>query len=85
MWSISAGDHPVTTLRVSYRLDEFHHLVLFFISVSLRLDASGALSVAEQGTVLAQARTRPFDVLSHDNYVAPGLDRPQYILKKFFG
>jgi hypothetical protein len=37
------------------------------------MDASGALSIAEHGTVLAEARTRSFDVLSHENYVAPGL------------
>lgn len=36
------------------------------------MDASGALSIAEHGTVLAEARTRSFDVLSHENYVAPG-------------
>ncbi|EGN92194.1 hypothetical protein SERLA73DRAFT_79797 [Serpula lacrymans var. lacrymans S7.3] len=34
-------------------------------------DPSGAMSIAEHGTVLAQARTRPFDVLAHENYVAP--------------
>jgi hypothetical protein len=34
------------------------------------MDSSGAISVAERGTVLAQARTRPFDVLSHDDYTA---------------
>jgi hypothetical protein len=38
------------------------------------MDSSGTLSIAEHGTVLAEARTRSFDVLSHDNYVAPGLD-----------
>jgi hypothetical protein len=37
------------------------------------MDPSGALSIAEHGTVLAEARTRSFDVLSHENYVAPGL------------
>jgi len=29
------------------------------------------MSIASQGTVLAQARTRPFDVFAHENYVAP--------------
>jgi hypothetical protein len=29
------------------------------------------MSIASQGTVLAQARTRPFDVFPHENYVAP--------------
>lgn len=36
-----------------------------------RTDASGTMSIASQGTVLAQARTRPFDVFAHENYVAP--------------
>ncbi|KAH7922590.1 hypothetical protein BV22DRAFT_1037312 [Leucogyrophana mollusca] len=38
-------------------------------------DSSGVMSIAAQGTVLAQARTRPFDVLAHENYVAPALTR----------
>ncbi|EGO22122.1 hypothetical protein SERLADRAFT_357113 [Serpula lacrymans var. lacrymans S7.9] len=38
-------------------------------------DPSGAMSIAEHGTVLAQARTRPFDVLAHENYVAPSQTR----------
>ncbi|KIJ62049.1 hypothetical protein HYDPIDRAFT_115224 [Hydnomerulius pinastri MD-312] len=38
-------------------------------------DASGVMSIASQGTVLAQARTRPFDVLTHENYVAPPTTR----------
>ncbi|KAJ8585988.1 hypothetical protein M405DRAFT_796118 [Rhizopogon salebrosus TDB-379] len=38
-------------------------------------DASGAMSIASQGTVLAQARTRPFDVFPHENYVAPPVTR----------
>ena len=29
------------------------------------------MSLASQGTVLATARTRPFDVVTHENYVAP--------------
>ncbi|KAG1746679.1 velvet factor-domain-containing protein [Suillus paluster] len=37
-------------------------------------DASGAMSIASQGTVLAQARTRSFDVYAHENYVAPRKD-----------
>ncbi|OAX39799.1 hypothetical protein K503DRAFT_738707 [Rhizopogon vinicolor AM-OR11-026] len=38
-------------------------------------DASGTMSIASQGTVLAQARTRPFDVFAHQNYVAPPVTR----------
>lgn len=30
------------------------------------------MSIASQGTVLAQARTRSFEVVTHENYVAPG-------------
>lgn len=37
------------------------------------------MTIAEQGTILAQARTRSFDVLSHENYVAPGLDRAYFL------
>lgn len=32
------------------------------------------MTIAEHGTILAQTRTRSFDVLSYENYVAPGLD-----------
>lgn len=32
------------------------------------------MSIASQGTVLAQARTRSFDVYAHENYVAPRKD-----------
>lgn len=38
------------------------------------MDSSGALTIAEQGVVLAQARTRAFDVFATENYVAPGLE-----------
>ncbi|TFK74912.1 hypothetical protein BDN72DRAFT_758689 [Pluteus cervinus] len=33
-------------------------------------DSSGGFSIAEQGTILAQARTEPFDVLPHSEYAA---------------
>lgn len=42
------------------------------LGTGCRTDASGVMSIASQGTVLAQARTRPFDVVTHENYVAPG-------------
>ncbi|EIW79198.1 hypothetical protein CONPUDRAFT_138355 [Coniophora puteana RWD-64-598 SS2] len=42
---------------------------------SCRTDAAGVMSLGEQGTVLAQARTRSFDVLAHEDYVAPGPTR----------
>ncbi|KAG2344058.1 hypothetical protein BDR05DRAFT_910707 [Suillus weaverae] len=38
-------------------------------------NASGTMSIASQGTVLAQARTRSFDVYAHENYVAPPITR----------
>lgn len=38
-------------------------------------NASGTMSIASQGTVLAQARTRSFDVCAHENYVAPPITR----------
>ncbi|KAG1869499.1 velvet factor-domain-containing protein [Suillus subluteus] len=38
-------------------------------------NASGAMSIASQGTVLAQTRTRSFDVYAHENYVAPPITR----------
>jgi len=51
----------------------------FQLGISLlrisQTDASGVMSVASQGTVLAQAQTRPFDVLTHENYVAPATTR----------
>ncbi|KAH7890725.1 velvet factor-domain-containing protein, partial [Phlebopus sp. FC_14] len=51
----------------------------FQLGISLlrisQIDASGVMSIASQGTVLAQARTRPFDVLTHENYVAPPTTR----------
>lgn len=47
------------------------------------MDASGALSIAERGTVLAEARTQSFDVMSHENYVAPGLDHFCHLTHEF--
>ncbi|KIJ20832.1 hypothetical protein PAXINDRAFT_165674 [Paxillus involutus ATCC 200175] len=51
----------------------------FQLGVSLlrisQTDDSGVMSIASQGTVLAQARTRPFDVLAHEIYVAPPTTR----------
>lgn len=51
----------------------------FQLGVSLlrlsEIDASGAMSLASEGIVLAAARTRPFDVLTHENYVAPPTTR----------
>jgi hypothetical protein len=36
-----------------------------------RFEPPGVVAVGRQGMVLAQTRTRPFDVLPRDNYVAP--------------
>jgi hypothetical protein len=36
-----------------------------------RVDATGMVSVGESGSVLAQTRTRPFDVRPRHTYVAP--------------
>ncbi|KAI6015998.1 velvet factor-domain-containing protein [Pisolithus microcarpus] len=51
----------------------------FQLGISLlrlsEIDASGAMSLASEGIVLAAARTRPFDVLTHENYVAPPTTR----------
>ncbi|KAF9245275.1 velvet factor-domain-containing protein [Melanogaster broomeanus] len=51
----------------------------FQLGVSLlrisQTDPHGNMSIASQGTVLAQARTRPFDVLAHENYIAPPTTR----------
>jgi len=51
----------------------------FQLGISLlrisQTDASGVMSIASQGTVLAQARTRPFEVVTHENYVAPATTR----------
>lgn len=38
-------------------------------------DASGVMSLASQGTVLATARTRPFEVVTHEDYIAPATTR----------
>jgi hypothetical protein len=40
-----------------------------------RSDPSGGMSIAEHGTVLAEARTRPFDVLPQNQYSAVGPTR----------
>ncbi|KIM56495.1 hypothetical protein SCLCIDRAFT_1220300 [Scleroderma citrinum Foug A] len=57
----------------------------FQLGVSLlrlsETDASGVMSLASQGTVLATARTRPFDVVTHENYVAPPLT---HLTQSFF-
>ncbi|KAI9440504.1 velvet factor-domain-containing protein [Lactarius indigo] len=37
-----------------------------------RVDATGMVRVGESGSVLAQTRTRPFDVTPRQTYVAPG-------------
>ena len=38
------------------------------------------MSIASQGTVLAQARTRSFDVYVHENYVAPRKDLGLFLI-----
>ncbi|KAI6023655.1 velvet factor-domain-containing protein [Pisolithus microcarpus] len=67
------GSLAVTTVRVSVAGSENGgdaNLVC-----CRRIDASGAMSLASEGIVLAAARTRPFDVLTHENYVAPPTTR----------
>ncbi|KAL4063145.1 velvet factor-domain-containing protein [Scleroderma citrinum] len=57
----------------------------FQLGVSLlrlsETDASGMMSLASLGTVLATARTRPFEVVTHENYVAPP---PTPLTRNFF-
>jgi len=38
-----------------------------------RSDPSGGMSIADRGTALAEARTRAFDVLPHNQYSAVGM------------
>jgi hypothetical protein len=33
-------------------------------------DSDGTTSIAQQGSLLTEARTRPFEVLSHSDYIA---------------
>ena len=51
VWSIPAWNHPSATFGVSYRLTEMRFNFHMFISVYVSMDASGALTVAEQVTL----------------------------------
>ncbi|KAI0305929.1 velvet factor-domain-containing protein [Multifurca ochricompacta] len=64
---------------VSVRLQGRYVLQLTLMRLS-RVDASGMVRVGESGSVLAQTRTRPFDVRPRHTYVAP----PQTPLTEFF-
>lgn len=64
---------------VSVRLRGRYILQLTLMRLS-RVDASGMVRVGESGSVLAQTRTRPFDVRPRHTYVAP----PQTPLTEFF-
>jgi len=55
---------------VSVRLQGRYVLQLTLMRLS-RVDALGMVNVGESGSVLAQTRTRPFDVTPRHNYVAP--------------
>ncbi|KAI0255815.1 hypothetical protein BJV78DRAFT_1173552 [Lactifluus subvellereus] len=55
---------------VSVRLQGRYVLQLTLMRLS-RVDASGMVRVGESGSVLAQTRTRPFDVRPRHAYVAP--------------
>ncbi|KAH9993703.1 velvet factor-domain-containing protein [Russula compacta] len=55
---------------VSVRLQGQYALQLTLMRLS-SVDASGMVRVGESGTVLARARTRPFDVRPRHMYVAP--------------
>lgn len=44
--------------------------VLFRWLNDFRTDSSGSIGLAGQGTVLAEARTRPFEVLALNQYTA---------------
>jgi len=59
---------------VSIRYRGRFQLGISLLRISMT-DAAGVMSLGEQGTVLAQARTRSFDVLAHEDYVAPGPTR----------
>jgi len=59
---------------VSIRWRGRFQLGIWLLRIS-QTDASGVMSIASQGTVLAQAQTRPFDVVTHENYVAPATTR----------
>lgn len=66
----------VTLMRLSRRVISASCRVIYrekILTVGLvynRTDSSGAMSVGEHGIVLAEARTRPFDVLAHSQYTA---------------
>ncbi|KAH9989818.1 velvet factor-domain-containing protein [Russula vinacea] len=64
---------------VSVRLRGRYILQLTLMRLS-RVDASGMVRVGESGSVLAQTRTRPFEVRPRHIYVAP----PQTPLTEFF-
>ena len=46
-------------------------VLIFHCPTCDRVDATGMVRVGESGSVLAQARTRPFDVRPRHTYVAP--------------
>jgi hypothetical protein len=67
---------------VSVRLQGRYVLQLTLMRLS-RVDALGMVSVGESGSVLAQTRTRPFDVTPRHNYVAPVQTRlTEYFLEQ---
>lgn len=61
----------ITVMRISRLVMRNIHGCLSYRFVCFpRSDSSGGMSIANQGTVLAEARTRTFDVLPYSQYTA---------------
>lgn len=77
--SVSGGevDSNLVSLRSGFRgelaeaCDVFKEVLR--LTALVRSDPSGGMSIADRGTVLAEARTRPFDVLPQNQYSAVGM------------
>lgn len=62
----------ITLMRLSRRVTvRFFRACAFSSTNNYRIGASGVVGVGEQGGALATARTRPFDIVSQNNYAAP--------------
>jgi hypothetical protein len=72
---VSGGevDSNSVSLRLGFRGESAEALAVLRLTALVRSDPSGGMSIADHGTVLAEARTRPFDVLPQNQYSAVGM------------
>lgn len=75
--SVGEVDSNSVSLRFGFRgeLAEAYDVSedLLCLTALARSDPSGGMSIADHGTVLAEARTSPFDVLPQNQYSAVGM------------